>query len=63
MATVDSNDPTRQCDASVTPLKDYDIHKDRGGLNAMCKAAEGMRSDVIKDGFPYEFAAEQAKLW
>ena len=66
VATVDSSDPATQCDnsrPSVTPLKDYEVHKDRGGLNAMCKAAEGMRYDVITDEFPYDFAAKQAKLW
>ena len=64
--TVNSSDSAAQCDdprVSVIPLEDYDMHKDRGGLNAMCKAAGGMRYDIIKDRFPYKFAAEQAKMW
>lgn len=55
-----------QCDdpqTFVTPLEDYEVHKDRGGLNGMCEAAESMRSDIVKDEFPYKFAAQQAKLW
>ena len=63
VVTVHSSDSAAQCETLITPLEGYEVHKDRGGLNAMCKAAEGMRYDIIKDGFPYDFAAQQAKLW
>lgn len=65
MVDVESSDSV-QCDnpqTYVTPLDEYDARKDRGGLNAMCNAAEGMRYDIVRDEFPYDFAAEQAKLW
>ena len=66
VATVNGTDSAAQCDnpqTFITPLADYDVRKDRGGLNGMCEAAEGMRLDIVRDRFPYNFAVEQAKLW
>lgn len=67
VVAVNCSDPLAHCDddhhTSITPLVDYDVRKDRGGLNGMCQGAERMRHDIIRDEFPYKFAAEQAKLW
>jgi len=61
--TVDGSDSAQCNNNPRTSVSPYDTHKDRGGLNAMCRAAEGMRHDIIEDTFPYGFAAQQAKLW
>jgi len=53
-----------QCDDNFkSPLKDYIVRKDRGGLNGMCKAAEDTRRDIIGEELPYGLAAERAREW
>ena len=63
--TVGNNDSI-QCNdplVSIAPLADYEANKDRGGLNGMCDAAGDIIHDMIRDEYPYDFAAQQAKLW
>ena len=62
IVAVDGSD-LAQCEAPIVPVEDYEIHKDRGGLNQMCEAAASMRHDTVTDEFPYEFTAQQTKLW
>lgn len=63
--TVGNNDSI-QCNnppVSVTPLAEYEGCEDRGGLNGMCDAAGDIIYDIIGDEYPYNFVAQQVKLW